>query len=273
MEGRPLQNVFYAPRVKNPEISLFIPMYNEQAILGSSVSALEKVLPRTGKEYEIILVDDNSKDNTLEIALALRKKNPRIGVAAYQDGPSRRENLAWSFPFARAPHVFMIDMDLSMNPEFIPIMVRKLEEGYSIVTASRYAPGGHVVRSTFRYTVSKIYNWFIRNYFKTRCFDNVCGFKGFHREAIVMLVNELSIDKSHDRGVFWDAEMLLRATMHGLPIYELPVTWIAGKKSELRFKREIRMIRYFTKMGRILAYERRTGRMRGLPINPLKIVQ
>jgi len=269
MESRPEQNVFYKPRVQKPDLSVVIPMYNERAILSQTLNTLRQVLPKASKRYEIILVDDNSKDDTLSIALDERKKDPSLGIAAYAQGPSRRENLCRTFSLTRATRILLLDMDLAMNPSYIPIMLRRLDEGYAVIAASRYAPGARVVRSPHRYLVSRAFNVFVRTFFRTGIYDNCCGFKAFQRDAIITLAQELGIDPTGDRGVFWDTELLIRARRLGLPLFELPIFWVAGKKSELRFKREARMVKYIIRFFGILAKEDRTKRIRGLAPNPL----
>ena len=230
-------------------ISVIIPGYNEGKIITNTIISVEKTLVSIGKPFEIFIVDDSSTDETLKILknLIKSKQHPYLRFISYEDGPSRRENLAKSFKFLRGKYIILLDMDLSMNLKHIKDMIYWLEHGYGMVIPNRYHRKSHIKRNIKRYIISKIYNTFIRALFRTGFKDNICGFKAFKENVIKQLVNETGIDKTRKRSVFWDTELIIRALQKGVAIKEIPIHWKEGKSSALSFKKEISMFPHIIK--------------------------
>ena len=230
-------------------LSVIIPGYNEEAIVASTIEKVHKVMSSLHRPFEIFIVDDGSRDATPKIVQKLIDEGtyPELRFKRYDNGPSRRENLAKSFQYLKGEYVLLLDMDLAMDIKHLSEMVHWLELGYDMVIANRYHKQSHIKRRIDRFFVSKGYNAVIRLLFWTGIKDNICGFKAFKRDIILRLVMEAGIDSTRMRSVFWDTEILIRALRHGYRIKELPVTWIEGKCSALRFNREVTMIPYITK--------------------------
>ena len=117
-------------------------------------------------------------------------------------------------------------------------------EGEDIVIGSKYVAGAKMKRRPFRLFTSYVYNVCAGFLFKTHIRDHLCGFKAFKRDVILKLVDEMGYDKSLRRGIFWDTELLIRAHRHGYSIKEVPIKWTEGVKSNLYFKREIKLLIY-----------------------------
>ncbi len=230
-------------------ISVIIPGYNEEAVVASTISSVEAVMGQSGSPFEILIVDDGSKDSTRQILekLVRSKNHPQLRYISYNDGPSRRENLAKSFRLLRGDYVLLLDMDLSLDVLHLKDMVRWLDEGYDLVIMNRYHPESRIRRNIRRYIISKVYNAVIRALFHTGFKDNICGFKAFSRVAITQLVEDAGIDTSGRRSVFWDTQLIIFAKRRQLRIKEMPVRWTEGEKSSLRFSREIWMFLYMLK--------------------------
>lgn len=230
-------------------ISIIIPAYNEEKVIANSISSVEKELISLKRPFELLVVDDGSKDATPQILKRLIKSNkhPCLRVISYKDGPSRRENLAKSFKFLKGKCIILLDMDLSMDTKHLKDMIFWLENGYDMVIPNRYHNDSRIKRNPKRYIISKLYNGLIRLLFRTGFKDNICGFKAFRHDVILRLVKEAGIDKTNKRSVFWDTELIIRALQDGIKIKEIPVHWIEGKNSALTYKREIKMLSYIIK--------------------------
>ncbi len=230
-------------------ISVIIPGYNEEAVVASTISSVEAVMGQIGSPFEILIVDDGSKDATRQILeqLVRSRKHPQLRYISYSDGPSRRENLAKSFTLLKGDYVLLLDMDLSLDVSHLRDMVRWLDDGFDMVIMNRYHPESRIRRNLKRYIISKIYNAIIRLLFRTGFKDNICGFKAFRRGAIIQLVEDAGIDESGRRSVFWDTQLIIFAMMRHSKIKEMPVRWTEGEKSSLRFSREIWMFLYMLK--------------------------
>ena len=226
------------------KISLFIPIYNEAGILGENVSKICSTLSKITKNFEIFIVDDNSNDSSQSICRRICKKNNKIRYLRYSNGPSRRENLAKSFKFAKGDTIAFIDMDLSTDLSHTKRLFDEIEKGADISIGSRYVKGSYIKRNFSRRAVSYFYNAFLQLFFHSRIYDHQCGFKAFKRHVILDLVKEMGYDKKFIRGWFWDAELLLRAQKKPYKIVEFPVKWHYGKTSTFDLKRELKMISY-----------------------------
>jgi len=236
-------------KVRKKLISIIIPGYNEAEIITNTIDTVMKVFASIGKPFEIFIVDDGSTDNTLQILkkLAKSKKYPNLRFISYKDGPSRRENLAKSFKLLKGDYVLVLDMDLAMDLKHLREMVYWLEQGYDMVLPSRYLFESHIKRKPYRLVISKMYNAFIRLAFGTGIQDNICGFKGFKKNAILKLAKEAGTDKTRRRGVFFETEIIVYARLKNVKIKEIPINWIEGKSSAMTFSREIKMLPYIFK--------------------------
>jgi glycosyltransferase AglD len=234
------------------KISLFIPVYNEGRIIEKHIMKIHGVMKALGEPFEIIIVDDNSSDNTESECKNLVKKNKDIRYIRYDNGPSRRENLSASFGKARGSIVAFMDADLAVDTMYIRQLFDEVKKGADIVIGSRYAKGSYVKRTILRLLVSTFYNMFIKMYFGSKVLDHQCGFKAFRKEVAQDIVKGMGYDKKFQRGWFWDAEFLIRAQKKKYKIVEFPVLWKHGQKSEFQFKRELRLIPYMIRLKREL---------------------
>ncbi len=224
-------------------ISLFIPVFNSAKIIENTIIKVNFVLKKLNQPYELIIVDDNSKDNTETIIDPILKKNKHIKYLKMLRGPSRRENLSLAFYKGKFNYAAYLDADLSTKLDGLSEMIRFLEEGYDIIIGSRYLSNSKVKRRFFRKIISFVYNRFLRFLFGSKLLDHQCGFKAFKREKLLILIDEAGYDYTFKRGWFLDAEILIRAQKHNFKIKELPVNWSEGKQSSFNFLKELLMFK------------------------------
>jgi glycosyltransferase AglD len=224
--------------------SLFIPAYNEENVLEKNIRRVDDHLKTFLSNYEIIIIDDTSKDKTPDICKQL--SNEHIRYIRYETGPSRRENLGKSIPEARYDWIGFIDIDLATDIGHMKDLIEKLDT-YDVVLGSRYK-GIRPKREWWRLSISKTYNSIIQILFRSKVNDHNCGFKAFRKEKIEKLMKQMKYDKSFTRGWFWDAELLIRTQKNKFSLIEIPVRWKAGKQSSFNWKRELKMIPYIIKL-------------------------
>ena len=221
-----------------------MPGYNEEEIIEDNVLKVYEYM----KDYcpfEIIIVDDNSDDDTNEIGTRLAKEYEEIKYIECFQGPSRRENLAVAFSEAKGDIIIFMDMDLATDIFFLPRLIHPIKMlQYDIAIGNRYDESSYTKRELSRLIISRCYNWFIMFYFGSKLIDHQCGFKAFKKDVILDLVKDAGYDEGYERGWFWDAEILIRAQDKGYEIIEIPVVWFAGKKTSYSLRREIKMIKY-----------------------------
>jgi len=241
--------------VSNERVSILVPMYNEEKIVEQTALQVWQALRGLHIEFELILMDDNSQDDTFAIASRLAKQHKEIKVIRFSKGPSRRENLGVAMTKASGSIVGFVDADLATDLAHLRELIDAIKiEGYDVAIGSRYK-GITAERSRYRLLISKLYNRAIRWYFGSIVLDHQCDFKCFKKKVVLELVDEMGYDKEFKRGWFWDAELLIRAQRKGLKIKEFPVRWQASKQSSFHPGREARMLPYWRELKKRLKYQ------------------
>jgi glycosyltransferase involved in cell wall biosynthesis len=120
-----------------PVVSIVAPAYNEARNLAAFVQALVPVLDRLGEPWEIVFVDDGSRDDTLGLLLAARATDPRVKVVGLARNFGKDVALSAGLSHARGRAVIPIDCDLQHPPEVIPEMVAKWRAGADMVIGVR----------------------------------------------------------------------------------------------------------------------------------------
>ena len=213
------------------DLSVIVPAYNEELRLLPTLERLHAFLSAQPLRYEILVVDDGSKDKTCEVVdkaietiphLALVRQSPNAGKGA----AVRRGMLA-----ARGQIRVMCDADCSMPPEQLPrllapIIACKAE----IAIGSRYAEGAKtdVAQPKYRVLWSRLCNKIIQRSLVPGIRDTQCGFKAFTAEAARNLFSSATIN-----GWAFDLEILALARRRGFAIEEVGVEWKDDNRSRV----------------------------------------
>ncbi len=169
------------PQQESPEISIVIPVLDEEGSIGELARRLLEVLERTGRTFEIIFVDDGSRDRTLEILRDIHHGDGRVKIVSFRRNFGQTAALAAGFDYARGAIVVTLDGDLQNDPEDIPKLVSKVEEGYDLVSGWRVKR-----RDPFltRRLPSMIANWMISRITGVSLHDYGCTLKAFRHEVV-----------------------------------------------------------------------------------------
>ena len=232
----------------NPELSVVIACYNEEQVLEASVRELRDTLENFARSYELIFVDDVSRDRTREIlARLLAEEDLPARVILHQRNQGRGATVSDGFRAARGQIAGYLDIDLEVHCRYIPALVRAIERGADVATVRRvYA---FQLRSLDRWVLSTGYQALVRRLLATTLQDTETGFKFFRLEALRAVLDDIK-----DPGWFWDTEFMLRAEREGLRIEEVPGAFVRrhDKTSTVRGLRD--SLDYFRKL---LAFRRR----------------
>ena len=230
-----------------PDLSVVIACYNEEETLERSFAEIREVLEEMRRPYEIVFVDDVSRDRTRGIIAALAKAHPdTVRVLLHEKNTGRGQTVTDGFRMARGAIAGFLDVDLEVHARYIPSLVRAIERGADVATVRRiYA---FQVRSLDRYAMSRGYSFLVRRMLGSRVQDTETGYKFFRRASVLPVLDEI-----RDPGWFWDTEFMVRAERRGLRIAEIPGAYIRrfDKTSTVRGMRD--SIRYF---GKLLAFRR-----------------
>ena len=164
------------------KISIVIPVYNEEGNIKPLIAELWEVLHALGKSYEIIFVDDGSRDRSFEILKAAASQDPQIRIIRFNKNSGQTAAFDAGFKAAQGDVVVTMDADLQNDPHDIPRLVEKIEE-FDIVCGWR-----HQRRDPWiKIVSSKIAN-FVRNKLsEEEIVDTGCSLKAYKRECLQRL--------------------------------------------------------------------------------------
>jgi len=164
-----------------PELSIIIPLYNEEENLELLYQRLREVLDGVERTWELVLIDDGSTDRTLARALGLRGRDRRVRVVVFRRNFGQTAALAAGFEQARGAVVVTLDGDLQNDPRDVPRMLERIEEGYDIVSGWRKARKDKLIT---RRLPSIVANWLIGRATGVRIHDYGCTLKAYRSTVI-----------------------------------------------------------------------------------------
>jgi len=173
----------------SPDISVVIPLFNEKESLEPFYDRLRDVLASMGKSHEILFVDDGSTDGSADVLISLKEKTPAIRIVQLQKNCGKSAALASGFALARGASVVTLDADLQDDPREIPRLLKKLDEGYDLVSGwkkNRRDPLSKRIPS-------KVWNIMTSLITGAHLHDHNCGLKAYRRKVVsaVPLYGEL----------------------------------------------------------------------------------
>ena len=167
------------------KISIVIPVYNEEENLPALFRRLSVVMENLNHPYEIILVNDGSKDSSLAIMLQERKKNPNLRIIDFNGNFGQHTAVIAGFKSAQGDKIITLDADLQNPPEEIPRIIAELDSGHDVVGTIRKKRRD----SFFRRYASKLINRIMNKVTGFTLHDYGCMLRGYSRE-IVDIINE-----------------------------------------------------------------------------------
>ena len=164
------------------DLSIVISLYNEEESLRELVKWIEGVMEKEGYSYEIIMVDDGSKDGSWSIVKELSEKNGNIRGISFRRNYGKSAALYHGFKAAEGRVVVTMDADLQDSPEEIPEMYRMVvEEGYDIVSGWKKQRFDNKLTKNIP---SKLYNATARWVTGIKLHDMNCGLKAYRNEVV-----------------------------------------------------------------------------------------
>jgi glycosyltransferase involved in cell wall biosynthesis len=205
-----------------PRISVVIPLLNEEESLRELAAKLhETLLPMTDGEYEVLFIDDGSTDGSYAVLQALHADNARFHAIRFRRNYGKSAALAVGFARAAGEIVITMDADLQDDPNELPALCAKINEGYDLVSGwkkKRYDPWHKTMPS-------KLFNAVTSYMSGIKLHDFNCGLKAYRNEVVKTLQ------------VYGDMHRYLPALAHwdGFRVTELPVQHHARKYGYSKF--------------------------------------
>ena len=225
-----------------PELSVVIPVYDEEGIVRQACQDLMSQLDERGWDYELILSENGSKDRTVEILRSLAAERPRLRFI-HSDEPNYGLALRRGILDAKGRYVVAdeIDLcDLSFYDRALPVLEA---EGADMVVGSKRAPGSKDHRPAYRRIATALHNTLLRLVLGFRGTDTH-GVKAFVRERIAPTAERCVVD----RDVF-ASELVLRAVLEGKRVVEIPMALAERRPPSIAlFKRVPNVLRQVTRL-------------------------
>ena len=206
---------------KAPEVGLVLACYNEAKHFNQSTDEIIAVMDATRWSYEIVFVDDCSKDETRALIDAYIAAHPKVSLRRifHEKNTGRGGAVSDGFRESKASIVGYLDIDLETHARYIPSCVQAIEDGADVAVAWRIYK--FFLRSLDRYVMSRGYHWIANKVLGVPLEDTESGFKFFRRARLLPLLEEIV-----DQGWFWDTEVMVRAYLKGYKIVELPALFL-----------------------------------------------
>jgi glycosyltransferase involved in cell wall biosynthesis len=175
--------------VEDADLSIVIPVLNEEANLKPLYSELREALEALGRSYEIVFVDDGSTDGSAQALAELHETGERVKVVEFRRNFGKTAALTAGFRLSQGQILITMDADLQDDPAEIGVLLGKLEEGYDLVAAWRFERRDPLSKTL----PSRIFNWTVASLTGVRLHDFNCGFKAYRRPVTeeVKLYGEL----------------------------------------------------------------------------------
>lgn len=227
------------------DLTLVLACYNEEPHLVDSVEQILEVLDGSRWSYEIIFVDDCSRDRTRQLIdqIIARYPDHEMRRIFHERNIGRGGTVMEGMGAGRGEIVGFIDVDLEVHARYIPSCVRAIEKGADVATGLRtYKFYWH---SVDRYLMSRGYIWLVQQLLNVPLKDTETGFKFFRKSRILPIFDEIE-----DTRWFWDTEVMVRSYLRGLNIQEIPVLFVRrfDKQSTVHPFRDT--LEYFVKLWR-----------------------
>lgn len=216
-------------------MSIILPAYNEENRLGPTLTRIGEYLDTKNWAAEIIVVDDGSKDRTVDLVKEWMKKDVRIKLVRNPENKGKGFSVRNGMSRATGRYRLFSDSDLSTPIEELDKLLSYIGGRVDITIGSRSIEGSDVqVKQVFyRVLMGKIFNLIVRILFHTKMRDTQCGFKLFTREAAEDVFPKAVVNRFG-----FDVEVLFLAEKLGYKVQEVPVVWINSEESKVSAVRD-----------------------------------
>ncbi|MCD4655346.1 glycosyltransferase family 2 protein [bacterium] len=203
-------------------VSIIIPVFNEKDTIQEVFDRLVAVFKSFDRKFELIFIDDGSIDGCSEIMNAFPKTCPTAKIVRFSRNFGQQNALAAGFDHARGDILLFIDADLQTNPEEIPRLVNKMDEGYDVVAGYRKNRDESMLK---RQLPSKLVNFVFKKVLKQPHQDMGCGFQAIRR-SILDDVDRLSPMSTH---------RVIYAFWRGGKFAEIPIDYFPRAGGESKY--------------------------------------
>ncbi|HXV75164.1 MAG TPA: glycosyltransferase family 2 protein, partial [Candidatus Polarisedimenticolaceae bacterium] len=175
---------------RHPYLSVVVPLYDEQESIRLLYQRIRSACDRLERSYEIVFVDDGSRDATYESMVEIQREDPAVTAVRFRKNFGQTAAMAAGFACSRGEVIVSMDGDLQNDPADIPILLDKIAAGYDVVCGWRKNRQDKLIS---RRVPSVIANWLIGRVTGVPIHDNGCSLKAYRAALIkrISLYNEM----------------------------------------------------------------------------------
>jgi glycosyltransferase involved in cell wall biosynthesis len=199
------------------DLSFVIPAFNEEVFIEDTLGTLDLAIKEKMFQYEIVVVDDGSKDNTFSKALQYAKRNGHVKVIRYARNAGKGFAIKTGVMESTGDAVIFLDGDMEIDLNTLSKYVEALENA-DVVVASKWHPNSKVSIPLSRKVLSRTFNSLVRIFLGFNLNDTQVGLKVIKRSAVNKIFPRLAVKR-----YAFDVELLILANLYGLRIVEMPV--------------------------------------------------
>lgn len=214
-------------------ISVVIPAYNEARRIPATLRAVHRHLTAVGEPFEILVMDDGSRDGTVGVVNRLRVELPGVSVIQLPANCGKGRAVREGMLRACGDFVLFTDADQSTPIGYLPHLLAPIrQQGCEVAIGSRGVAGSQLlkVQSAWRRFLGRAFGALMRTVLITGVRDSQCGFKCFTREAAARIFPHVTCANA-----LFDMEVLLLAARYGYRVAEIPVRWVHDPDSRLTY--------------------------------------
>ena len=163
------------------DVSVIVPLYNEQESVGPLYEAIVRAVEPLGRRFEMVFVDDGSKDDTVALATALARRDSRLRIVKFRRNYGQTAAMAAGIEHAHGAVLVTMDGDLQNDPADIALLLEQIEAGFDLVVGWRHNRQDKLIT---RKIPSRIANWLIGRVTGVPIRDNGCSLKAFRANLI-----------------------------------------------------------------------------------------
>lgn len=210
-----------------PDISIILPVYNEAETVEKTLRVLNCLV---NVAHEVVIIYDSDSDTTIPVVKNLQHEIKTLVLQKNLYGPGVVNAIKTGFNVTNTPVVCIYTADFADQPDAIDLMYQKIQQGFDIVSGSRYIPGGQKYGGPWLQTkLSRVGNCLFRILTHFPLTDVTYSFKMYRRDVIDIISIE------YDAGWVISLEICLKAYLKGFKFSEIPAVWIARQKGESKF--------------------------------------
>ena len=220
-------------------LSVIIPAYNEEKRLPKTLAEIDKYLRKQDYNYEILVVNDGSKDRTADVTRGLISKIKNLILIDNKVNRGKGYGVRQGLLEAKGEYRVFTDADNSTSIDQVEKMWPEFEKGYDIIIGSRDVKGAILdpPQSWHRMMLGNVFNLFVQATLGLwGVWDTQCGFKGFTKKVVGDILPKCKTDR-----FAFDPEILIIGKKMGYKIKEIPVHWKNDPLSTVKLKSMVKM--------------------------------